>query len=80
MTTNRSCFTRIIGHKILTVRRICTKIDTRIFLWTAFVCAKFQGDRSACLRFIALFASVRKREERNNKKTYTLAARNSEMA
>ena len=34
-----------------------------IRLWTPFLCAKFQGDRSTCLRFIAIFASVRKDEE-----------------
>ena len=28
MTTNRSCFTRIIGHKSLTVHPIYTKFDT----------------------------------------------------
>ena len=28
VTTNLSCFMRIIGHKYLTVHRICTKFDT----------------------------------------------------
>ena len=37
-------------------------------LWTPFLCAKFQGDRSTRLRFIALFASVRKDEEEEEKK------------
>ena len=32
-------------------------------LWTPFLCAKFQGDWSTRLRFIAIFASVRKDEE-----------------
>ena len=39
-------------------------------LWTPFLCAKFQGDRSTRLRFIAICASVRKdeeEEEKNNK-------------
>ena len=53
-------------------------------LWTPFLCAKFQGDRSTRLRFIAIFASVRKDEEVEEKKTkkknQTLAARISEMA
>ena len=60
MTTNRSCFTRIIGHNSLTVHPIYTKFDNRIRPWTPFLCAKFQGDRSTRLRFIAIFASVRK--------------------
>ena len=68
VTTNRSCVTRIIGHKSLTVHRICTKCDTRIRLWTPFLCAKFQGDQSTCLRFIAIFASVRKEEKKTKKK------------
>ena len=37
-------------------------------LWTPFLCAKFQGDRSTRLRFIAIFASVRKDEEEEEKK------------
>ena len=51
-------------------------------LWTPFLCAKFQGDRSTRLRFIAIFASVRKDEEKKNeeKKNETLAAHISEMA
>ena len=65
VTTNRSCFMQIIGHKSLTVHRICTKLDTRICLWTAFLCATFKGDRSTRLGFIAIFASVPKHEERN---------------
>ena len=63
VTTNRSCFTRIIGHNSLTIYRICTKCDAMIRLWTPFQCAKFQGDRSTCSRFIA---SVRKHEEEKN--------------
>ena len=63
VTTNRSCFTRIIGHNSLTIHRICTKFDVRIRLWTPFLCAKFQGDRSTRLLVIAIFASVRKDEE-----------------
>ena len=46
VTTNRFCFTQIIGHKSLTVQQVCTKCDTRIRLWTPFLCAKCQGDRS----------------------------------
>ena len=81
MTTNWSCFVRIIGHKSLTVHRICTKFDTRICLWTPFLCAKFQGNWNTTLGFIAIFASVRKHKEKNpRKKSETLAARNSEMA
>ena len=58
VTTNRSCFTRIIGHKSLTVHRICTKFDTSICLWTTVLCAKVQGDWSTHLYFIVIFASV----------------------
>ena len=54
-------------------------------LWTPFLCAKFQGDQSTRLRFIAIFASVRKDEEeeekkKRRKKNETLAAHISEMA
>ena len=51
-------------------------------LWTPFQCAKFQGDQSTRLRFIAIFASVRKDEEgkQRRKKNETLAAHISEMA
>ena len=42
---------------------MCTKFDARIRLWTAFLCTKFQGDRSTHLLVIAIFASVRKDEE-----------------
>ena len=82
VTTNRSCFTRIIGHNSRTVHRICTKFDARICLWSPFLCAKFQGDWSMRLRFIAIFASVRKDEKKNKnkKKIETLAAHISEMA
>ena len=66
MTTNRSCFTRIIGHNSLTVHKICTKFDSRIRLWTPFPCAKFQDYQSMHLHFIAIFASVRKDEEKKN--------------
>ena len=48
-------------------------------LWTPFLCAKFQGDRSTRLRFIAIFASVQKDEE-EEKKNEILAAHISEMA
>ena len=60
------------------MHRIFTIFDARIRLCTSFLCAKFQGDRSTRLRFIAIFASVRKHEE--EKKIETLAARISEMA
>ena len=63
---------------------MCTKVDARIRLWTPFLCAKFQGDRSTRLLVIAIFASVRKdeeeEEENEEKKNETLAARISEMA
>ena len=36
-------------------------------LWTPFLCAKFQGDRSTRLRFIVIFASVRKDEEKKKR-------------
>ena len=68
VTTNRSCFTQIIGHNSHIIHRICTKFDARICLWTPFLCATFQGDRSTCLCFIAIFASVRKHEEEKTKK------------
>ena len=82
VTTNRSCFTRISGHNFRTIHRICTTFDSRIRLWTPFLCAKFQGDRSTHLRFIAIFAIVRKHKEekKRRKKIETLAARISEMA
>ena len=86
VTTNRSCFTRIIGHNSLTVHRICTKFDTRIRLWTPFLCAKFQGDRSTAFAFYSNFCKRAKRrrkkneEKKNEEKNETLAARISEMA
>ena len=51
-------------------------------LWTPFLCAKFQGDRSTRFHFISIFASVRKDEEekKRRKKNETLAAHISEMA
>ena len=67
VTTYRSCFTQIIGHNSRIIHRICTKCDARIRLWTPFLCAKFQGDWSTHLRFIAIFASVRKHEEKKSK-------------
>ena len=63
VTTNRSCFTRIIGHNSWNIRRICTKFDARIRLWTPFLCATFHGYKSTRLLVIAIFASVRKDEE-----------------
>ena len=45
------------------MHRIYTKRDTRIRLWTAFMCAKFQGDLITFLCFTANFQSVRKDEE-----------------
>ena len=62
---------------------MCTKFNARIHLWTPLLCAKFQSDLSMRLRFIAIFASVRKHgeeEKKTKKKTETLAARSSEMA
>ena len=63
---------------------MCTKFVARIRLWTPFLCAKFQGDRSTRLLVIAIFASVRKDEEEEEKneenKNEILAARISEMA
>ena len=44
---------------------IIIKFDIRIRLWTPFLCAKFEGDRSTRFRFIAICASVRKHEENN---------------
>ena len=80
VTTNLSCFTRIIGHNSRTIHQICTKFDARIRLWTPFLYAKLQGDRSTRLHFIAHFPSVQKHEEKNEEKIETLAARISEMA
>ena len=80
MTTNRSCFTRIIGHNSRTIHRICTKFDARIRLWTPLLCAKLQGDQSTRLRFIAIFASVQKDEEKKRRKNETMEARISETA
>ena len=55
---------------------MCTKFDARMRLWTPFLCAKFQGDRSTRLRFITIFASVRKdeEEEKNEEKKTKLWA------
>ena len=50
---------------------MCTKFDARIRLWTPFLCAKFQGDRSTRLLVIAIFASVRKDEEEKNEEKKT---------
>ena len=76
VTTNRSCFTRIIGHNSWTIHRICTKFDARIRLWTPFLCTKFLGDRSTRLLVIAIFASVRKDEEEEKKtKLWQLVSR-----
>ena len=47
---------------------MCTKFDARIRLCTPLLCAKFQGDRSTRLRFIAIFASVRKDEEEKKRR------------
>ena len=46
------------------------------------MCANFQDDRSTRLRFIAIFASVRKDEEEKipRNKNETLAAHIAEMA
>ena len=68
LTTNRSCFTRIIGHNSRTIHRICTNVDARIRLWTPFLCAKCQGDRRTRSHFIELFASVRKHEEEKKRR------------
>ena len=75
MTTNQSCFTRIIGHNSQTIHQICTKCDATICLWTPFLCAKFQGDRSTRLHFIAIFASVQKHEEEKKSKLFQLVSR-----
>ena len=68
VTTNRSCFTRIIGHNSCTVHRICTIFDAMIRLWTPFLCAKFQSDRSTRLRLIAIFVSVQTQRRKKTKK------------
>ena len=75
VTTNRSCFTRIIGHNSRTIHRICTTFDARIRLWTPFLCATFHGDRSTRLLVIAIFASVRKDEERKKTKLWQFVSR-----
>ena len=83
VTTNRSCFTRIIGHNSCTIHRNYIKFDARMRRWTPIRCAKFHGDRSTRLLVIAIFSSVRKDEEeekKTKKKNETLAARISEMA
>ena len=67
VTTNRSCFMQIIGHNSQTIHQICTKCDAMIRLWTPLLCAKFQGDQSTHLRFIAIFASVQKHEKKTTK-------------
>ena len=75
---NRSCFTRIIGNNSRTIHRISTKFDARIRLWTPFLYAKFQGDRSTRLRFIAIFckcAKTRRRNEEKKSKLWQLVSR-----
>ena len=60
------------------VYRIPAKVGTEMRLYTPLLCAKFQGDRIWRSRFIAVFVSVRKEEERINvlmiKTKYTLQA------
>ena len=68
VTTNRSCFTQIIGHNSRTNHKICTKFDARICLWIPFLCTTFQDNRSMYLHFIAIFASVQKHKEKMKKK------------
>ena len=58
------------------IHRICTKFDARIRLWTPLLCTKFQDDRSTRLRFLAIFASVRKDEEEKKKKNEEKKTRN----
>ena len=75
--TNRSCCMRIIGHNTRTIHRICTECDARIRLWTPFLCAKFQGDRSTRSRYITILCKCAKTRRKNIE---TLAGRISEMA
>ena len=50
-------------------------------LWTPFLCATFQGDRSTRLRFIKCAKRRRRRKKKKRrKKNETLAAHISEMA
>ena len=69
VATNRSCFTRIIGHNSRTIHRICTKCDARICLWTPFLCANLQGDRSTHLCFIQFLQVCENTKKKNKKKT-----------
>ena len=72
MTTIRSCFKRIIGYNFRTIHWICTKCDTRIRLWTPFLCAKFQGEWDMRLCFIANFckcAKTRRRKKNQEKES-----------
>ena len=82
VTTNRSCFMRIIGNNSRTIHRICTEFDARVRLWTPFLCAKYQGDRRTHLHFIPYFAIVLKHEEKikTKRKNDTVAARISDIA
>ena len=68
VTTNRSSFMQIIRHNSRTIHQICTNVDAKIRLWTPFLCAKFQGNWSTCLHFIAIVASVQKHKEKKKKK------------
>ena len=53
----------------LPVYRIPAKVGTEMCLYTPFMCTKFQGNRILRSRFIAVFVSVRKEEEKKNKET-----------
>ena len=50
------------------VYRIPAKVGTKMRLYTPLLCAKFQGNRIWRSRFIAVFVSVRKEEEKLEEK------------
>ena len=64
VTTYWYYFSCIIAHNSLPVYGIPAKVGTEMRLYTPLLCAKFQGNRITRSRFIAVFVSVRKEEEK----------------
>ena len=68
MTTYWCYFSCIIAHNSLPVYGIPAKVGTEMRPYTPLLCAKFKGNRITRSRFIAVFVSVRKEEEKKTKK------------
>ena len=65
LTTNRSCFKRVIGHNSRTIHRICTTFDARILpLYSLSVC---QISRRSEYAF-AFYSNFTKKKENEEKK------------